>query len=210
MNAPSPAVEAQSEPPRPGPVAQTIQTLLRERRHDELVALAERTVAAAPGNAEAWNLLAVALRRMRRNNAAIACLRRALDLDPGNPTAMLNLGGACGDTERPAEAAIWYRKVLERQPSAIVWTHLGVALHETGDPAAALEWAKGLTDPEARKAAMTSAIGSWAHSSPAEAATFAAQIPAGPEQVRAVTAVLNDFVLNELSSMSSSSMSWPR
>jgi tetratricopeptide (TPR) repeat protein len=139
MNAPSPAVEAQSEPPRPGPVAETIQTLLRERRHDELVALAERTVAAAPENAEAWNLLAVALRRMQRHRAAIACLRRALDLDPGNPTAMLNLGGACGDTERPAEAAIWYRKVLERQPSAIVWTHLGVALHETGDPAAALD-----------------------------------------------------------------------
>ena len=138
MNSPPPAADSQAASPRPGPVAQTIQTLLRERRHDELVALAERTVAAAPTNAEAWNLLAVALRRLNNTRAAIACLRRALDLDPGNPTAMLNLGAACGETGRPADAAAWYRAVLERQPSAIVWTHLGVALHETGDPAAAL------------------------------------------------------------------------
>ena len=134
------AADAASQAPAqpPGTVAATIRTLLAERRHGELIALAERVVAAAPGNAEAWNLLGVGLRHVGRVRAAIAAHRRALDLAAGNVTAMVNLGTCANELGAPAQAVAWYREVVARDPSAIAWTHLGAALHAAGDAAAAL------------------------------------------------------------------------
>jgi hypothetical protein len=119
-------------------LSDTIRTMLRERRHGDLVALARRAVAAAPDNAEVWNLLGVGLRLDGGAAAAMACHGRALDLDPANVTAMVNLGTCCSDLDRLDETVEWYRRVVARAPSAIAWTHLGVARHEAGDPEGAL------------------------------------------------------------------------
>jgi hypothetical protein len=115
------------------------------------------------------------------------------------------LGKFAAPTEPNPEvqAAEYLRSVVAAAAAATGGDHDALRARADAKIAADPAWAEGLRPellelrgmtPEARKAAMTSAIGSWAHSSPAEAATFAAQIPAGPEQVRAVTAVLNDFV----------------
>jgi tetratricopeptide (TPR) repeat protein len=124
--------------PAPAGPAPTIQTLLDQRRHREVIALAERAVAAAPGNPETWNLLGVGLRLDGRPWAAAAAHRRALDLAPQNATALVNLGNCAGELDHPGEAVAWYRQLVALAPSAIAWTHLGVALHRAGDAQAAL------------------------------------------------------------------------
>ena len=58
--------------------------------------------------------------------------------------------------------------------NALLWAEL--------DPTAALGWAAGLDDPEARRAAYTGAVDAWSYHDPFAAAAWLAEEPAGPER----------------------------
>ncbi len=111
------------------------------RRHD--YRRAEQIYAAwtrsEPGNADAWNNLAVMLKLQRKFAAALACCRRALALAPDNLLALGNLGNLLKTTGRPGEACRLLESALERAPDdAGLHYNLACALSADGRVEAAL------------------------------------------------------------------------
>jgi tetratricopeptide (TPR) repeat protein len=66
--------------------------------------------------------------------AGLARLRRATELQPARADYWLELGHACRLLNRPAEAALAFRAVLAREPSASACLALGEALLAAGSP----------------------------------------------------------------------------
>jgi Flp pilus assembly protein TadD len=70
------------------------QTLFRQRKPDEAVALFRRVVDARPGDAAALNGLGTSLASTGRLDEAILIFRRVLDANPQNVPAQQNLARA--------------------------------------------------------------------------------------------------------------------
>jgi Flp pilus assembly protein TadD len=116
----------------PAPTIAAIQAAIAERRFEAAIGLAEARLALLPAAPESWNALGVALRAGGQPQAALGCYRRALDLAPADIAARANMANALKDLQRHPEAIALHRQVLARQPNAMAWSNLGVALHEGG------------------------------------------------------------------------------
>lgn len=128
--------------PRPEPSPSrfaAIRKALAQKRFATAIALCETAVAETPDDPEAWTGLGVALRAAGRPQAALGCHRRALELDPGHVGATGNLANALKDLQRLPEAIELHRRVVARAPTSGAWNNLGVALHEGGRLAEALD-----------------------------------------------------------------------
>jgi protein O-GlcNAc transferase len=105
--------------PRPGlALAELIeaQRLLRAGRADLAEPVCRRLLRVDPDEANAHNLLSVALGRLGRPGEAEAHSRRALALQPGNPGFLLNLAERLREQSRHDDAIEIYRRVLEIDP----------------------------------------------------------------------------------------------
>lgn len=86
---------------------------LRRGDSERAAILLARMLRLAPGHADAWNSLGVALRRLGRSDAAVPCFRRALALSPGMAEAAAgNLGNVLRDLGRFAESEAAFRRAM--------------------------------------------------------------------------------------------------
>jgi hypothetical protein len=117
---------------------QAILAAIGAGRHADAVALAEGAVARAPGSADSWNALGVALRTAGDARAAMGCHRRALDLAPGSVPARVNMGNAAIELDRLGEAVTRLGEAAAMRPSAKHLADLGHVLHDAGLQTAAI------------------------------------------------------------------------
>ncbi len=111
----------------------------RAGRLDEAIELYRRILETAPGDAQIWNNLGVALRRAEKFAAALACYCRALELVPDDPGFLGNLGNVLKDLGRVEQAVAAHRRVVAAQAdSAAAWHNLGIAQREAADFAGSL------------------------------------------------------------------------
>ncbi|MFN2427783.1 MAG: tetratricopeptide repeat protein, partial [Candidatus Binatia bacterium] len=91
-----------------------------------------RDALAIKANAETWNGLGYALTRLRRNDEAVEAYREAVKADPTFAAAGDNLAAALARQGSFAEAEGWYRRSLEREPTAGRSNSLGAVLRKLG------------------------------------------------------------------------------
>jgi len=84
------------------------------------------------GRAETWNGLGRALVRLRRNDEAVEAYRGAVQADPDYAAAVDNLADALARQGSYAEAENWYRRSLDRRPTAPRSNMLGAVLLRMG------------------------------------------------------------------------------
>jgi len=84
------------------------------------------------GRAETWNGLGRALVRLRRNDEAVEAYRGAVQADPDYASAVDNLADALARQGSYAEAEKWYRRSLDRRPTAPRSNMLGAVLLRMG------------------------------------------------------------------------------
>jgi len=114
--------------------------LRRLGRASEAVPYAEVATLAAPDNAEAHMMLAMALRESGDLDRAIIAFQDAARTDSNLPQPQLNLGTALTEAGRADEAIVVLRTLADRQPGlGEAWLQLGNAYRERGDPDLAVE-----------------------------------------------------------------------
>ncbi len=91
-----------------------------------------RDALALKPNAETWNALGYTLVRLRRNDDAVDAFRKAVELDPTFAPAGENFANALARQGSYAEAEVWYRRLLEREPTAGRSNTLGAVLRKLG------------------------------------------------------------------------------
>jgi predicted O-linked N-acetylglucosamine transferase (SPINDLY family) len=104
------------------------------RRGDDALAatLSREAVRDDEGNAAAWSLLGIALRRSDAS-ASEAALRRAIAGNDANVDARFHLGNLLREQGRQAEAIEAYRQALARRPDhPSLLNNLGLALFDAG------------------------------------------------------------------------------
>jgi tetratricopeptide (TPR) repeat protein len=107
--------------------------------HDEL-GLAQATVASAPNSALAHHLLGVTYWELGREREAIEELGRALTICPDHVDALFNLGTIHMLRQRPEEALVYFRRVIDIEPRHLAsWVNSAAIYNERGDFQAALE-----------------------------------------------------------------------
>ena len=118
------------------------------RRHAEALAAFEAATALAPGDADAWNCRAGALREIGRLEDLLQAANHALTLRSDFPEAEVNAGNALMKLDRMEEALEAYsRAARARQNYAAAICGQGVALRNLGrfaEAMAALETAEAL------------------------------------------------------------------
>ncbi|MEX2650590.1 MAG: tetratricopeptide repeat protein [Alphaproteobacteria bacterium] len=116
-----------------------VRSSLASGRIDEAVALAERTVAAAPPAPDLVGALGAAYLAAGRFEAAAGAFHRAFRLAPDEADAQAALGAMLRDVGRPAEAIGLLKRALAMRPSwAEAHSDLGDALEAQGDMANAI------------------------------------------------------------------------
>ncbi len=94
------------------------------------LALIEKAVRCAPGQAQFHYNLGVVLGALRRSAEAVASYREAAHLEPQHPSAWLNLGNALLEDDRIDEAVQSYRQHLAVRPQdAAATLALAIALY---------------------------------------------------------------------------------
>ncbi|MEZ5066770.1 MAG: tetratricopeptide repeat protein [bacterium] len=107
---------------------------------DEAVALANALLADDPKNAEARNLLGLALYKSGDAEGSVREYRQALDIDPSYAEAHFNLGNSFKLLERPADAEKEFLESIRLQKKFVLAHYnLGVLYQDSGriDPAVA-------------------------------------------------------------------------
>ena len=101
----------------------------QQGRDDEALALIERSIALAPGQADWHSNLGIVLQSAGRLDGAIEAYRRAIAIDPGHANAHNNLGVLLRATGRPVEAEAAYRAAIGLDAEHIDgYTNLGILL----------------------------------------------------------------------------------
>jgi tetratricopeptide (TPR) repeat protein len=96
---------------------------------DEAHALASAILAREPENADAFNLLGVALAQRGDDAAAVDALSRAVHLNPNHPGTQINLGNVLRRLGRFDEAVDSFRRAIALRPDATVaYRNLGATL----------------------------------------------------------------------------------
>ena len=102
----------------------------QQGRHDEGVALIERSLAAEPDRADWHNNFAISLQGCGRFDDAIREYQRTIALDPNHANAYSNLGVLLRAVGRPADAETAYRDAIRINPKHIdAYTNLGILLN---------------------------------------------------------------------------------
>jgi predicted TPR repeat methyltransferase len=102
----------------------------QQGRHDEAIALIERSLALSPDLADGYSNLGIALQSAGRLDAGIEAYRRAIALDAGHANAHSNLGVLLRATGHPADAEAAYRTAIQLNPDHIdAYTNLGILLN---------------------------------------------------------------------------------
>ena len=130
----------ESEPNHPQALHYAGVLAHQQGRHDEAVALVERSLALAPEEADWHSNLGIIFQSTGRLDAAIGAYRRAIVIDPKHANAHSNLGVLLRATGKPAEAEAAYRTAIQLNPDHIdAYTNLGIllnALNRTEEAAA--------------------------------------------------------------------------
>ena len=115
------------------------KALAKQRRWEEAAACHRRAAELAPGFAEAWCALGIALRAIEDLNNAEAAYRQCLALTPNDGRALSGLGAIFLFQDRLAEAAAYLNQAL-RQPTGRAEDHayLGIVLGKLGLAAEAI------------------------------------------------------------------------
>lgn len=101
----------------------------QQGRNDEALALIERSLRLAPGEADWCSNFGIVLQSDGRLDAAIESYSRAIAIDPGHANAHNNLGVLLRATGQPLEAEAAYRAAIRLDPEHIdAWTNLGILL----------------------------------------------------------------------------------
>ncbi|HEX6973261.1 MAG TPA: sulfatase-like hydrolase/transferase [Vicinamibacterales bacterium] len=100
----------------------------------------EKATTADPSNASFWTNLGNARRELGDIDRAEQAYRRALEVDATYPDASNGLGVILVQRKRAAEAIPFFKAAVARDPRLYeAQLNLGIALQESGDPAAAAE-----------------------------------------------------------------------
>jgi protein O-GlcNAc transferase len=95
---------------------------------------AQQGAGAHPDNADLWQIIGVALRRMRRLDEARSALDRARTLDPGKLSVLFNLANVHNDLGDGAAAEAVLRPLIDTRPDDAELRHmLGRARRHQGD-----------------------------------------------------------------------------
>jgi Flp pilus assembly protein TadD len=88
----------------------------------------------APGNAELWRRLGIALAMIARPQDAIGALEKAVRLEPGDAVTHNALGAAYGGTGRSHQAVEQYREAARLDPALFeARANLGRTLLDAGE-----------------------------------------------------------------------------
>ena len=104
----------------------------QQGRHEEAIALIQRSLALESGQADWYSNLGIVYKAVQQFDQAIAAYERAIALDPSHVRAYNNLAVLLRATGKSAEAEAAYRKALEIDPQFIdAYHNLGVLLAST-------------------------------------------------------------------------------
>lgn len=113
--------------------AALVRNLLESGQTERARQEAKSFVAAAPRNAEALNMLGVALKRLGRLAEALDAFQRSARLDKRMRSAYINMGNTHRQMGKPADAVAAYRQALKLQPKdADTVRLLGMTLCDDG------------------------------------------------------------------------------
>ena len=102
----------------------------QQGRHEEAIALIEKSLHHVPGRADWESNLGIVLQSVGRLDDAIAAYQRAIAADPHHANAYSNLGVLLRATNQPVEAEAAYRTAIRLDPTHIdAYTNLGVLLN---------------------------------------------------------------------------------
>ncbi len=89
---------------------------MRQKRYEEAIWLAGRVLDFAPNQTHALKMLSVAAFRSNRKWLLTQAMQELHRIDPGNPEYLSNLGDLASMANRGADAANYYRRLLELKP----------------------------------------------------------------------------------------------
>jgi predicted TPR repeat methyltransferase len=102
----------------------------QQGRHDEAVALIERSLAVMPDRADCYSNLGIIFQSTGRFDRAIDAYRRAIAIEPDHANAHNNLGAVLRATGDSAGAEAEYRAAIAIDPGHIdAYTNLGILLN---------------------------------------------------------------------------------
>lgn len=108
--------------------------MMEKGRFEEARENLEKVVILEPRNAEAYNNLGLALKKLGRNEEAFEQYRKALSIDPGCAECLNNLGVLYLVNRDLSEAESHFQKAIEARPDyADPHFHLGLLLEARGD-----------------------------------------------------------------------------
>ncbi len=118
----------------------------RKGLYQEAIELLERSLAASPGNPDAYSVLGDAYWQLGQTENAIKTFQKAVTLNPGSAEVHGNLGGALLQGGRIEEAMKEIRTAIQLDSqNALYRSNLGVALAQLGrDEEALVEYQKAL------------------------------------------------------------------
>ena len=112
----------------------------QQGRHDEAVALIERSLDVVPDRADCYSNLGIIFQSTGRFDRAIDAYRRAIAIEPEHANAHNNLGAVLRATGDPVGAESEYRAAIAIDPGHVdAYTNLGILLNglkRTGEAAA--------------------------------------------------------------------------
>lgn len=99
-----------------------------------------QSLAYFPEQPDAYNNMAVALRKLKHFEAALACYQRSLALRDDHAGTYSNMGNVLNDLDRLDEALAAHQKAVELAPDELLYLYnKGLALRDSGHCEAAIE-----------------------------------------------------------------------
>jgi len=102
----------------------------QQGRHDQALALVEKSLTLEPDRADSYNNLGIILQSAGKFEEAIEAYQRAISIDSGHANAYSNLGVLLRATGKPSDAEAAYRTAIGLDPEHIdAYTNLGILLN---------------------------------------------------------------------------------
>ncbi len=115
--------------------------LFNQQKYDQAEKACRQIIAARPTNADAYNILGVALNALGRADEAIASLRRATELAPNAASIYGNLGEVLRQRGQVEEAAKVLEEAVELDPgNSQSLNNLAITFFDRGQPQRAVEY----------------------------------------------------------------------
>lgn len=109
--------------------------LHKENKLDEALNFYGQAVAFFPNLPDAYNNMAVALRKLKHFEAALSCYQRSLAVRPDHAGTYSNMGNVLNDLDRMDEAIAAHGKAVELDPDNLLFIYnMGLVLRDAGKP----------------------------------------------------------------------------